>query len=69
MKINACALSRLSSEAVPDPADSIVVSFVNQHIINSCNQSRMQTSERGNEGLWSMMTGQASKLARAGGHR
>jgi hypothetical protein len=69
MKINACALSRLSSEAVPDPADSIVVSFVNQHIINSFNQSRMQTSERGNEGLWSMMTGQASKLARAGGHR
>jgi hypothetical protein len=36
MKIRACALSRLSSESVPDLVDSMAVSFINQYSINSC---------------------------------
>jgi hypothetical protein len=52
MKFHACALLRLSSESVPDPVDSMAVSSINQYDINSCNQARMQTSERRDEGLW-----------------
>jgi hypothetical protein len=47
MKFYACALSRLSSEPVPDPVDSMAVSFIDQYDIKSCNQERRRTGRTG----------------------